>query len=73
MVIYLFLFLKLLEIVCVQFNQTEKEHKVRITSLSREDGQPVTISALMKGKELPLDYNKKSYGWSNSSGNCWDK
>ena len=46
----------------MQCNQMGKEHKVRITSLSREDGQPVTISDLMEGKELLLDYNKKSYG-----------
>ncbi len=48
-------------------NQTGKEFTVKLTALSREDGQPVTKVDLTKGKELLLDYNKKAYEVTVSS------
>ena len=45
------------------FNATrlEKCHKVKVTSLSREDLEPLGGNDFSKGSQLLLEYNKKSY------------
>ncbi len=36
-------------------------HKVNLSTLSWADGQPVVATDLGEGRELLLDYDKKSY------------
>jgi len=41
--------------------KTGKIHKVKVSSLSHEDGQPITMADIEEGVELLMDFNKKSY------------
>ena len=50
-----------LERIHVQCNQTGKIHKVKVTSLSREDLEPLGGNDYSKGSQPLLEYNKKSY------------
>ena len=48
-----------LERICVQCNQTGAKYKVQYSSLSLEDGRPVTTSELVEGHELLFGLQKK--------------
>lgn len=45
----------------VKCNQTGTTHKVEVTELSREDGEPLTKSCITKGNQLLMEKDKKSY------------
>ena len=49
------------EKVCVKCNQTGKLFKVKVTVLSRNDDDCLTIEDLVEGSQLLMTANKKSY------------
>ena len=49
------------EKVCVKCNQTGKFFKVKVTVLSRNDDDCLTIEDLVEGSQLLMTANKKSY------------
>lgn len=51
----------LIERVTVKCNQTNKKFKVDVSSLSREDGEPLTEDDIAPEKQLLMEHNKKSW------------
>ena len=49
------------EKVCVQCNQTGKQFKVKVTSLSRSDEASVTMEDLVEGGQLLMTSKNKEY------------
>lgn len=42
-------------------NQSGQIYKAKVTSLCTEDMNSITAADLIEGKQLMMDYNKKSY------------
>ena len=51
----------LIEKVSVKCNQTNKKFKVDTSTLSCDDGEPLTEDDLVKGSQLLMELDKKSW------------